>query len=57
MQPAFTVLVKEWQDCEKLKPKSTEKWIIVNKRKGGKEASDGVVCDSKKVSVYEMRKK
>ena len=34
MQPAFTVLVKERQDCEELKPKSTEKWIFGEQEKG-----------------------
>ena len=47
-------MVEEWKDCEELKPKSREKWIFVNKK--GKEASDGVVCDTEEVSVYEMRK-
>ena len=51
---SFHCLVEEWKDCEKLKPKSKEMWIFVNKK--GKDASDGVVCDTEEVSVYEMRK-
>ena len=44
------------EDCEELQPKSKEKWIFVNE-KGGKEASDGVVCSSEPIAVYEVRKK
>ena len=36
-----------WKDYEELKSMSQEKWVFVNQKKGGKEASDGVVWDSK----------
>ena len=44
---SFHCLVEEWKDCEKLKPKSKEKWIFVNKK--GREASDGVVRDTEEL--------
>ena len=37
---SFHCLVESWKDCEELQHKSKEK------EKGGKEASDGVVCHS-----------
>ena len=30
---SFHCLVKEWKDCEELKPKPKEKWIFVDKRR------------------------
>ena len=29
---SFHCLVKEWKDCEELKPKPKEKWTFVNKK-------------------------
>ena len=49
---SFHCLVEEWKDCGELKPRPKEMWTFG----GRKEASDGEVCDSKQVSVYEMRK-
>ena len=53
---SFHCLVEEWKDCEELKPKAKRNVDLCGPEEGGKEASDGVVCCSKEVSVYEMRK-
>ena len=41
---SFHCLVEEWKDCEELRPKPTEKWNFVVKKKRGHEASNGMVC-------------
>ena len=49
-------LVEEWTDCEELRPKPKKsEFLLINK--GCKEASTGVVCGSKHLSMCEMRKK
>ena len=53
----FHCLVKEWKDCEDLKPKTKEKCTLCGQKAGSKEASCGVVCSSEQISVHEMRKK
>ena len=39
---SFHCSVEEWKDCEELKPKPKEKWIIVDQKKRGRniERSD-----------------
>ena len=49
---SFHCLVEKWKRCGEFKPKSKEKWIFVDKKKEGNEASDGVVCHSKQVLVH-----
>ena len=55
MQPV-SVVWWEWQDCEELKSKPKEMWIIEGKKRS-KETSDGVVCGCKQIPLHEMRKK
>ena len=40
---SFHCLVEEWKDCEELKPKSKERWTLVDKKRGN-ETSNGMVC-------------
>ena len=40
-----------------VQPKAKEMRTFVNKKGEANKTSDGVVCDSKQVLVYEMRKK
>ena len=49
---SFHCLVEAWKDCEELEPKSKRK---ADKKMGGKEASDGVVCNNEQASEYEIR--
>ena len=44
LQCAASFQCLEWKDCEELKQTSQGKWIFLDKKKGGNEASDGVVC-------------
>ena len=40
---SFHRFVEEWTYCEELEPRSREKWIFVNKKRGAKKPSGGVV--------------
>ena len=53
---SFHCLVEEWKDCHEPKTKSKDKWIFVNKKMMQISIRRSGVCDSKKVSVYEMWK-
>ena len=53
---SFHCLVKEWKDCEELKPQPKEKMDLRGREKGGRKASDGVVCRGQQVSMHEMWK-
>ena len=54
---SFHRLVEEWKDCEELKPEPKEKWTFVDQKEGGDQTSDGMVCGSRQVSMYEMWKR
>ena len=55
MQLAFTVWWRTGKIVTSLDQSQKEKWTVVSKN-GSKEASHGVVCGSKHISVYEMWK-
>ena len=52
----FHCLVEEWKECEELTPKAKQMRVFVDKKRGSKEASRGVVCGSKHIFVNEMRR-
>ena len=54
---SFHCLAEQWKDCEELEPKPKEKWIFIDKKSEENEASNGVVCGSRQVSMYEMWKR
>ena len=54
---SFLCLVSEWKDSEELEPQPKEKWIFVDKKRVGNEASHRVVCGSTQLLVYEMWKR
>ena len=57
MLPASTAWVEQRKGCEELRPKPKEKVCIRGKEEREYQASNRVVCGSKWVSMYEMRKK
>ena len=50
-------LAEEWQDCEELEPKPTEKWTFVDRKGGSDKALNEVVCGHKQTPLHEVRKK
>ena len=48
---SFHCLVDEWKDCQERLPKTKSKVDLREQERRGKEASNGVVCNSKQVSV------
>ena len=56
VQPVFHCLAEEWQDFEELKPKAKDKWTFVTESRS-ENASYGVVCGGKHISLHEMWKK
>ena len=54
MQPAFTVWWKNEKVVKNLSPSQKKKKDLREKARRGKETSDGVVCNSKQISVPEQ---
>ena len=55
--PAFTVWWRNGTTVKNLSPSQKRSGPFVNKKGGGNEASCGVVCDCKQISLYEIREK